>query len=147
MELIYSRQASNFIQGRAYSNPRFYSAPRRGVTRVFLVGDWPKIEADYRALGVPVERLDVSEATTSAPVETSAEEALGRLAAKTTADERAAHHIPDDWRDLPWTRPAEGRDMTLRGLAALFSDAPIINKGQAIASIAAEQRRRGVSAP
>lgn len=145
MELIYSRQASDYIKGRAYSNPRFYSAPRRGVTKVYLVGDWPKIEADYKALGVPVERLDEADASTKPKPEPSAEEALGRLTAQTTADERAQIYIPDDWRDLPWTRPAEGRDLTLRGLGAMFSDAPVLNKAQAVAAIMAELARRDAS--
>jgi hypothetical protein len=142
MELIYSRQATDFIKGRAYSNPRFYSAPRRGVTKVFLVGEWPKIEADYRALGVPVERLDEAAVSAKPQPEPSAEEALARLSAQTTADERAKIYIPDDWRGLPWTRPAEGRDLTLRGLGAMFSDAPVINKAQAVAAITAELARR-----
>lgn len=141
MELIYSRQATNFIAGRAYSNPRFYSVPRRGVTKVFLVGDWPKIEADYKAMGVPVERLDVEDATPKADHPTSSEVALARLAAKATADERALAHIPDGWRDLPWTKPGDD-GLTLRGLATTFSDTPVINKAQAIAAMVAELARR-----
>lgn len=142
MELIYSRQASDFIKGRVYSNPRFYASPRRGVTKVYLVGDWPKIEADYRALGVPVERLDEEAASAKPKPEPSAEEALARLTAQTAADERALIYIPDDWRDLPWTRPTADRDLTIRGLACMLSDAPVINKAQAVAAIQAELNRR-----
>lgn len=145
MELIYSRQASDFIRGKAYSNPRFYSAPRRGVTKVYLVGDWPKIEADYKALGIPVEHIGESDASAAPPPAASAEEALARLTAQTTADERAQIYIPDDWRDLPWTRPTEDRDLTLRGLAAMFSDTAIINKAQAVAAVAAELNRRAAA--
>lgn len=142
MELIYSRQASDFIKGRVYSNPRFYAFPRRGVTKVYLVGVWPKIEADYKALGVPVERLDEEAVTSKPKAEPSAEEALGRLTAQTTAEERALVYIPEDWKDLPWTRPTAERDLTMRGLACMFSDAPIINKAQAVAAITAELNRR-----
>ncbi len=42
-ELIYSTQHTDYIEGRAYSNPRFFSSPRSGVTKVLIVGDWPNI--------------------------------------------------------------------------------------------------------
>ena len=58
IELTYSQQSGDFIKGRAYSNPRFFTTPRNDVGKVFLVGDWPAIREAYEALGVPVERLD-----------------------------------------------------------------------------------------
>lgn len=62
IELIYSQQSSDFVPGRAYSNPRFFTTPRVDVAKVYLVGDWPKIQDAYEALGVPVERLDAADA-------------------------------------------------------------------------------------
>lgn len=62
IELIYSTQAGDFLAGRAYSNPRFFSTPRTGVSKVLIVGEWPKIVAAYEAMGVPVERLDAQQA-------------------------------------------------------------------------------------
>lgn len=58
LELIYSQQDSDFVKGRAYSNPRFFSTPRQGVSKVYIVGDWPNIREAYEALGVEVEQLD-----------------------------------------------------------------------------------------
>jgi hypothetical protein len=57
IELIYSQQSTDYIPGRAYSNPRFFTSPRSGVSKVFLVGDWPDIRAAYENLGVPVEQI------------------------------------------------------------------------------------------
>ena len=71
IELIYSQQATDFAEGRAYSNPRFFSSARSGVSKVFLVGDWPNIQAAYEAMGVPVERLD-PEAVVAPPPPTAA---------------------------------------------------------------------------
>ncbi|WP_297803416.1 hypothetical protein [uncultured Brevundimonas sp.] len=57
-EIIYSQQDSDFVTGRAYSNPRFFTTPRHGVSKVYIVGDWPNIREAYEALGVEVEQLD-----------------------------------------------------------------------------------------
>lgn len=57
LEIIYSQQASDFIEGRAYSNPRYFTTPRSNVSKVFIVGDWPAVREAYEALGVPVEQL------------------------------------------------------------------------------------------
>ena len=70
IELIYSQQATDFVKGRAYSNPRFFTSPRAGVSKVYLVGEWPEIRAAYEALGVPVERIDAVDVV-AAPLETA----------------------------------------------------------------------------
>src|SRR5690606_28092713 len=104
--------------------------PRTDVSKVFIVGDWPKIEAAYKAIGVPVERLDAP------PVEkpVSATKPSPDLVPALTAEERSKIEIPADWRDLQWSKPnADG--LTLRGLASKFSDEPVINKDQAVAVI------------
>lgn len=139
LELIYSQQSGGFVDGRAYSNPRFFSTPREGVEKVYLVGDWPKIRAAYEALGVPVEQLDAdaAQARDAAP-----QAAVEILVPALTGEERDRFYIPDDWRDLPWTRPEGGRDLTLRGLGAMFASEPVINKSHAVAAIEAELARR-----
>lgn len=145
IELYYSRQKSDFIEGRAYSNPRFFSGPRQGVTKVYLDGDWPKIEAAYRTLGVPVERID-PEAMVAVDKK-APPPGVKSIVPTIPEDERSAIYIPDDWRDLGWTKPTEGRDITLRGLAAMFSAEPVLNKAQATAAIEAELERRTNAEP
>lgn len=141
-ELIYSQQASDFIAGRAYSNPRFFTTPRSDVSKVLLVGDWPKIRAAYEALSVPVERLDPEAAVANPPVTATAPAAL---APGLGAVERATVFIPDAWADLPWSKPnTEG--LTLRGLATLVADGPVLNKAQATAAIEVELQRRAIAA-
>jgi hypothetical protein len=125
IELIYSQQSSDFVEGRAYSNPRFYSTPRPGVSKVYLVGDWPKIEADYTALGVPVERLHAAPLPAPAPAP---------AAITHTAEDPGSVVIPADWDDLPWPK--------LRALASQVSTAPIKNGDEARAAISAELQRR-----
>lgn len=143
-ELIYSRQATDFLPGRAYSNPRFFIGPRSGVDRVYIVGDWPQIRAAYEALGVPVEQLDETGAVRpAAKADPGAVEPPPALTPVASADERSDIEIPADWRDMPWT----GKGHSLRALAAKFSDAPVINKDQAVAAVEAELARREAAAP
>ncbi|MBP8062395.1 MAG: hypothetical protein KAY29_00855, partial [Brevundimonas sp.] len=145
IELIYSQQHTDFIEGRAYSNPRFFTGPRSGVSKVYLVGDWPEIEAAYAAIDVPVERLDAVAALGVPEVKDLAIPAAPIVPA-VTADERAKTHIPEDWQNLPWTGAADA-GLTLRSLAALFSDTPVLNKGQAKKAIQAELDRRAKAGP
>jgi hypothetical protein len=60
IELVYSQQSTGFDKSLAYSNPRFFTTPRSDVSKVYVVGDWPKVVAAYEALGIPVERLDAA---------------------------------------------------------------------------------------
>lgn len=143
MELIYSDQTTDFISGRAYSNPRFYTTPRSGVTKVFLVGDWPKIAADYQALGVAVEPLDAASAT-GQPADPELQAPPAALT-PVPVEQRDTVNIPADWSELPWTQAGDADGLTLRGLASDLSDAPILNKKQAKAAILAELDRRGAA--
>lgn len=142
LELIYSRQSSDFIKGRAYSNPRFYSQPRQGVSKVYVVGDYPKIVSDYRALGVEVVEVDqnfaLAKRDTANPAVTGAKIVVPKVA----DEQRDGVEIPDDWRDLPWSRPTVEGGPTLRGLGAAFSDTPVLNKADAFAAIEGELERR-----
>lgn len=137
LELIYSQQASDFIAGRAYSNPRYFTTPRSGVSKVFLVGDWPNIRAAYENMGVPVERLDATEAERKV-----SRIPLAPAPAVTAAEDPASVAIPDDWKGLGWSKPnADG--LTLRGLASSLSAVPVLNKEHAYAAIEGEIARRG----
>lgn len=141
IELIYSQQATDFIPGRAYSNPRFFTSPRSGVSKVFLVGDWPNIRAAYENLGIPVERLDASAAgrqVSNIP--------LAPAPARATAEDPGSVVIPEGWEALPWSKP--GPDgLTLRGLASSISPVPVLNKAEATAAIEAELARRAPAEP
>lgn len=141
IEIIYSQQSTDFIAGRAYSNPRFFTSPRSGVSKVFLVGDWPNIRAAYENLGVPVERLDASGAERQA-----AKIPLAPAPARATAEDPGSVVIPDGWESLPWSKP--GPDgLTLRGLASSISPVPVLNKAEAIAAIDDELARRAENQP
>lgn len=141
IELIYSQQSTDYIPGRAYSNPRFFTSPRSGVSKVFLVGDWPHIRAAYENIGVPVERLDAS----------AAEQALSTIPlapapARQQAEDPGSVVIPDGWEVMPWSKP--GPDgLTLRGLASSVSPAPVLNKTQAHEAIEGELARRAAEEP
>jgi hypothetical protein len=143
-ELVYSRQSTGFLPGVAYSNPRFFTSPREGVTKVYLVGDWPNIRAAYEARGVPVEQAEpgtkIGDAAGPKPVS-----APRHLTPGVDPDTRAQTHIPDNWRELPWTGPAD--TLTLRQLGALVSPTPVLRKAEAVAAIEAELERRGQAEP
>lgn len=132
IELIYSQQATDFVPGRAYSNPRFFSTPRQNVSKVLIVGDWPEIEAAYQAIGVPVERLDTPPMAEPAPHPAPAPKG---------AEDPASVVIPDDWKDLGWSKSNDA-GLTLRGLASSLSAVPILNKEHAYACIEGELARR-----
>ena len=146
-ELIYSVQKTGFEPGRAYSNPRFFISPREGVTKVYVVGNWPAVVKGYQERGVPVVVVaDIAElilaisgksevlAPPSKPadLERPKMEAAG-LVAQPHADPDAIA-IPDDWRELSWPK--------LRSLAAGFASSPVLNKALAVAAITAELNRR-----
>ena len=140
LELIYSQQATGFIPGRAYSNPRFFTSPRSGVSKVYLVGDWPMIRAAYENLGVEVERLDASTAEgCAAPTHIAPPPA--------PVEDPGSAVIPDGWRDLPWSKP--GPDgLTIRAVAKSVCAEPSLNKAAAIETIETElARRAAVEAP
>lgn len=100
MELTYTARWTGFERGKRYANPRFFSTPRRGVTRVYIEGNWPNVVKAYEAMGVPVEVVS------DAP---PMPEPLPPISA-------SGVEIPANWRDLPWSRPSEPGGMTLRGL-------------------------------
>lgn len=121
MELIYSQTRRKILKGQSFRNPRFFTGAEEGVSKVWIDGDWPKIEAAYADAGVRTLRLDNVPAAVSFVL---------------PEPEREEIEIPADWRDLPWTQPDE-RGLSLRRLAASVSDVPVINKAQAVEAIEA----------
>lgn len=138
MHLYYGRTRAETMGDRVFRNARFYVAPEAGARSVVVDGDWPHIVADYAAMRVPVEILSGEPERPARTVEPN------MFTNVLTADERAAVEIPDGWRDLPWTRPAEEGGITLRGLGAKFSSG-VLNREQAIAAVEAELERRANS--
>ncbi len=134
IELIYSQQNNGFIKGRAYANPRFFSTPRSGVSKVLIVGSWPNIEEAYAAIGVPVERIGAGDSTTVVPE-------VVFTPPPVVAEDPAGADIPENWRDLPWSKPGDD-GLTIRGVAKAVSPTPVLNKDQAVVAIEAELARR-----
>lgn len=58
-QIIYARSVPANAEGRTVLNPRHFTAPVEGATKVYLDGHYPKIAKAYEALGVPV--ADISE--------------------------------------------------------------------------------------
>lgn len=48
-------------------NPRFFTAPEKGVEAVYLNGDWPDVKAAYERASVPVHDLSGLPADAPAP--------------------------------------------------------------------------------
>lgn len=137
MKLIYSQTHHAAEEGHERRNPRFFAGPEEGAKEVLIVGDWPNIVKAYEAADVAVRRVDPlppKPAPLAPPERPSLDE-----------QERDAVQIPHDWRDLPYNKAEEGRDVTLRSLAVSFTDETVINKAQAVAAIEAELERRGVA--
>lgn len=135
LEIIYSQQSTDYIEGRAYSNPRFFTSPRANAAKVWLVGEWPEIRAAYENLNIPVEQLG-ADAATAQPAPVIASHPPVRQ-----VEDPASVVIPDDWRDRGWSKPNED-GQTLRGLASSLSATPILNKEMAYACIEGELARR-----
>lgn len=93
MKAIYSTQKSDFEPGERYRNPRYFIAPKHGITKVVVIGNWPAVVEGYRAAGIPVEVVATDKPDAAAnPAPMPAQE-------PTTDDPL---DIPPDWRDLPW---------------------------------------------
>lgn len=137
-EVIYSQQRNGFVEGRIYLNPRFFERPMPDVTKVIVAGNWPKIVEAYEGVGVPVEVIDGATIQASAGTKSARHPLDEKIV---DLDERAKVYIPHDWESLPWSRPTDA-GITLRGLAAVFSDTPVLNKDDARRAITVELERR-----
>jgi hypothetical protein len=56
-QVVYSTRSVEGIDGRVFRNPRFFTAPEQGASKVFIDGRWPEIEEAYAKVGVPVEPI------------------------------------------------------------------------------------------
>ena len=118
MEIVYADHRGALSEGRVHLNPRLFNGtPEDGATKVYILGDHPKIALAYRALGVTVEEVkpkpDHPEPPPPAPV-----------FAEVEPKDRDRSMLPDDWRYLPWQE--------LRALAKDAGKAWVINRDQAI---------------
>lgn len=71
MKLIYTRiAAAAALEVGTIANPDYYENPNRSAEEVIIYGDYPKIQNDYEALGIPVEvrKLEEPAKTTLATV-------------------------------------------------------------------------------
>lgn len=132
IELVYSQQSTDFVQGRAYSNPRFFTTPRSGVSQVYIVGDWPNIVEAYEAIGVPVARIDAADVTSNGAKPETVAPPPSMVALP--EDERRDVEIPDGWEAMTWPQR--------RAIASKLSEAPVVNSADAARAIKAELGRR-----
>lgn len=124
-KLAYGRTLLPAMEGKAFRNARFFTAPEEGVESVWIDGDYPEIEAAYAAKGVKTYRLDAAQPTPAEPESPAPANPLVPTIV-----------IPADWRDLPWSQPDE-RGLTLRGLASDVSAEPVKTKDEAVKVIEA----------
>jgi len=129
-EMVYSAERINvgLKRGRQFFNPMFYSGPIASVQKVFVVGHWPRIVADYEALNIPVVVLDSAQAAKPPKPEHIKDTALKAEAV------RQAPPIPENYEDMSWPQ--------LRSAAAKISDVPVVNKKQALEIMAEAEAGR-----
>lgn len=105
MQIVYSRTAHPLTEGknRKLQNPRFFTGPIEGATKVFIVGDYPEIAAAYRDAKVSVEVVDgdAAAAPTSFAMGRSAPEQPAEAPAedKPVQHHRRAKHAPEPGTD------------------------------------------------
>jgi hypothetical protein len=125
MDLVYGRTLRPEMEGKAFRNARFFTAPEEKASTVYLDGDYPQIESAYLAKGVKVLHLD---AALPLPA------VFHQRPAGDVTEEKV--FIPADWRELPWSQPDE-RGLTLLGVAKDVGATGVINKAQATEAIEA----------
>ena len=121
MEIVYADHRGELSEGRVHLNPRLFNGtPEDGATKVYILGDHPKIALAYRALGVEVEEVkpkpDHPEPPPPPIVFVEAER-----------KDRDWSALPEDWRFWPWQE--------LRALAKDAGKAWVINRDQAIDAV------------
>lgn len=129
-EIIYSAQHSDFVKGKRYANPRFFSTPKTDATKVFIIGKYPNIVAAYKALDIEVVQMKEGDAL---PTDDKAKgkPTTGSHGAKTP--DASEVEIPAKWADLNW--------QAKRSLAKKLGG-EAVNKEQAEKVITAEVARR-----
>lgn len=139
-EIVYANISTGYEKGRAYANPRFFITPRTDVTKVIVVGDWPKVVDAYQKAGVPVVQLQPGQPLEEADSADPLPFGEGVSLKPKTNSEGDPHdpgkvEIPEDWADFSW--PA------LRTLAKEIDGKKFpIKKDEAIEIIEKELERR-----
>ena len=57
MQIVYATRKPANVEGRVFRNPRFFTAPEKGVTKVYIDGDWPAVREAYTKADIPVEPI------------------------------------------------------------------------------------------
>lgn len=134
MEIYYGIAPTPASKGKQFRNAALYQRPDTNATRVYIDGHYPKIQADYEALLVPVHLVQGNR--TTAPTQPNVDR-IPETAYLPTAERREqqrAAEIPGDWQQMRWA--------DLRRLAASVCDYPVRNKNDAFLAIESEIKRR-----
>lgn len=62
MKIIYAKKSSGIEDQGSFQNPEYYEKPDLSAESVVIVGDYPKIKADYEELDVEVEVRELPKA-------------------------------------------------------------------------------------
>jgi hypothetical protein len=119
-EYLYATERHALAEGRVFRNPRHFHAPEHNASKVYIVGDHPKVAKAYRANGVEVVEVGKVEPQIP-PTLLCGSDDEGQVS------NRDWDALPDDWRDLPWQE--------LRALAKDAGAWWVINRGQAVKAI------------
>lgn len=87
MQIVYATRKPENIEGREFRNPRFFTAPEQGATKVYIDGDWPTVSEAYTKAKVPVEPIANMKAL---PGKTNAKTRKTKAAAKAPSTAEAA---------------------------------------------------------
>jgi hypothetical protein len=53
-QIVYATGRVPNLDGRMFQNPRHFTGPVEGATKVYIDGDWPVVRKAYEAAGVSV---------------------------------------------------------------------------------------------
>jgi len=62
LKIIYAKKSSGIEDQGSFQNPEYYEKPDLSAKSVVIVGDYPKIKADYEELDVEVEVRELPKA-------------------------------------------------------------------------------------
>lgn len=115
MELIYTHQPDGFDPHKRYRNPEHFDRVEAGVTRVVVIGDWPKVLEAYTAAGAEVTAL---EAPAHLPGAGCAPSELADLIGKLRAESDTIRYLVDGLEAGEVPRPEAG-ELAIRLFDAL----------------------------
>lgn len=133
MDFYYSTTMTPFGQGKRFKNPQGFWKVDLEATKVYVVGDWPRVVQKYEAANIPVVVIKANDRDVlygGGEIKSPDVPVLVPAAPTPTAERRAQQSavvIPEGWEQMPWA--------DLRRLAASVTDQPVVNKAQATAAI------------